>query len=89
MAKTITVSLSDAQYKAFEHIAYDPIGWVQHVVDDRCRVAIDEIVKKEIDRKLEAGESISGTKEEIVLAADIRTAKEIADENNAALPGSE
>jgi hypothetical protein len=89
MAKTITVTLSDAQYKAFEHVAYDPIGWVQNCVDERCRVAIEEIARKEIDRKLAAGESISGTKEEIVLAANIRTAKEISEEHNATLSGSQ
>lgn len=89
MAKTITVTLSDAQYKAFEHVAYDPTSWTQHVVEERCRTAIEEIARKEIDRKLEAGESISGTKEEIVLAANIKTAKQISEEHNAALSGSQ
>lgn len=89
MAKTITVTLSDAQYKAFEHVAYDPNGWVQHVVDERCRTAIEEIARNEIERKLEAGESVSGTKEEIVLAANIKTAKQISEEHNAALLGSQ
>ena len=39
-------------------------------------MAIEEIVNSEVQRKLAAGETISGTKEEIVLAANIETAIE-------------
>lgn len=89
MSKNITITLSDAEYKAFAHVAYSPEAWVLNVAKERCRVAIEEIYRSEVDRLLEAGETVSGTKEEIVLAAPIKTAVEISTEANANLPGSQ
>jgi hypothetical protein len=37
---------------------------------------MEEIISAEVQRKLAAGESITGTKDDIVLAADIETAAE-------------
>jgi hypothetical protein len=42
----------------------------------RCRIAIEEIVSLEVQRKLAAGEPITGTKDDLVLEADIETAAE-------------
>lgn len=77
MAKTITIELSDAQVKALEHFAKDAQEWAENVVFDRCRIAIDKIVKSEIEKKLEKGETISGSKEDIVMSADIKRAADI------------
>jgi hypothetical protein len=66
-----TIELSDAQNKALGFVAASQQEWIENVVKDRCRIAIDDIVKKEIDRKLNAGETISGSKEDIVNAADL------------------
>jgi hypothetical protein len=76
MSKTYTITLTDAQDKALSVFAIDQQEWIENAVSERCRIAIDEIVNNEIQRKLAVGESISGTKEEIVLAADIETAAE-------------
>lgn len=84
MAKTYTITLSDAEDKALHAVAYSAQEWIDHAVHDRCRIAIDEIVAAEVQRKLAAGEPISGTKEDIVLAADIKTAAEIQEESRAA-----
>jgi hypothetical protein len=46
------------------------------VVHERCRIAIEEIVNAEVQRKLAANETISGSKEDIVLAAPIKSAAE-------------
>lgn len=75
----LTVTLSDAEYKALQVIAYDPVYWIENFTKNRCAVAIDEIYRAEVDRKLNLGESVSGTKEEIVVASPVQTAKQIQD----------
>jgi hypothetical protein len=76
MTKTYTITLTDAQDKALSVVAVSPQEWIENVVFDRCRIAIDEIVNAEVQRKLAAGETISGSKEDIVMAADVETAAE-------------
>jgi len=71
-----TITLSPAEDKALSVAAVDQNDWIQNVVHERCRVAIEEIVLAEVQRKLAAGEPITGSKEDIVLAADIETAAE-------------
>lgn len=72
----ITITLSDAEFKALGVVAVSQQEWIDNAVHERCRVAIDEIVNAEVQRKLAAGESITGSKEDIVLAADIESAVE-------------
>jgi len=72
-----TVTLTDAQKKALEHVTVSVQEWIENFVHARCQIAIEDIVNKEIQRKLAAGETISGTKEDIVMAADIKTLAEI------------
>jgi hypothetical protein len=76
MSKTYTLTLTDAQDKALSTVAIDNQEWIENAIFDRCRIAIEEIVAAEVQRKLAAGETISGTKDEIVLAADVETAVE-------------
>lgn len=71
-----TVSITDAQKKALEYNMISVQDWIENFVNARSETAIDEIVNTEIQRKLAAGETISGTKEEIVMAADIQSAEE-------------
>ncbi len=71
-----TVSVTDAQKKALEYNMISIQDWIENFVNARAETAIDEIVSVEIQRKLAAGETISGTKEEIVMAADIQSAEE-------------
>ena len=71
-----TITLSDAEDKALGVVAYSQNDWIQNAVHERCRIAIDEIVNAEVQRKLAAGETISGSKEDIVNAADIESAAE-------------
>lgn len=75
-----TITLTDAQYKALAYVAYDPKEWIENAVYNRCRIAMDEIVAQEVERIISIGETISGTKEDIVLAAPIKSAKEQTDE---------
>lgn len=76
MSKNYTITLTDAQDKALSVVAIDQQEWIENAVFERCRIAIEEIVAVEVQRKLAAGETISGTKDDIVLAANIETAAE-------------
>lgn len=76
MTKQYTITLSDAEDKALSIVALDQNDWIQHVVHDRCRIAIEEIVQSEVQRLLSEGKPITGSKEDIVIAAEIETAAE-------------
>jgi hypothetical protein len=73
---TYTITLSDAENKALGFIAVSQQEWIDNVIHERCRVAIEEIVAVEVQRKLASNETISGTKEDIVNAASIKSAAE-------------
>lgn len=76
MTKKYTITLSDAEDKALSAVAVDQNEWIQNVVYERCRVSIEEIVQSEVQRLLAEGKPIIGSKEDIVIAADIETAAE-------------
>jgi hypothetical protein len=73
---TYTIILSDAEDKALKVVALSAQDWIDNAVHERCRIAIDEIVNAEVQRKLAAGESITGSKDDIVMAADVESAAE-------------
>lgn len=73
---TYTITLSDAENKALGFVALSQQEWIDNLVHERCRIAIDEIVNAEVQRKLAAGEPITGSKEDIVLAANVESAVE-------------
>lgn len=70
-----TVTLSDAENKALGYYAASQEDWINNAVHERCRIAIDEIVKMEVEKKLAAGQTISGSKEDIVNAAELPVAE--------------
>lgn len=76
MSHTFTIVLSDAEKKALEYVALTADSWIQNAVHERCRLAIEEMVQEEVKRKMDAGEPIVGTKEEIVMASTLPTAQE-------------
>ena len=41
---TITIELTDTQYKGLEYAALSPEGWAENAVTERARIANDEIV---------------------------------------------
>jgi len=73
---TYTITLSAAEDKAIHVVAMDAQEWIDNVVHNRCRIAIEEIVASEVQRLLAAGQPITGTKDDIVLAAPIKSAAE-------------
>ena len=76
MAKTYTITLTDAENKALSVIALSQQEWIDNAVHERCRLAIDEIVTAEVKRITSEGSTLSGTKEDIVLAATVETVAE-------------
>jgi hypothetical protein len=73
---TYTITLSDAEDKALHVVAMSAQDWIDNAVHERCRLAIEEIVAAEVQRKLAAGESITGSKDDIVMAANVESAAE-------------
>jgi hypothetical protein len=71
---TYTITLSNAEDKALKTVAISAQDWIDNAVHERCRLAIDEIVNAEVQRKLAAGESITGSKGDIVMAANVESA---------------
>jgi len=88
MSKTYTITLSAAEDKALGFIAFSQQEWIDNAVHERCRIAIEEIVAAEVQRKLAAGETISGSKEDIVVAAPIQSAAERQAAAEAAQPNA-
>ena len=76
MATTYTVSISDAEKKALEYIALSVQDWIDNAVDNRARIAMDEIYAAEVARMTAdpAITSIPADKDAVVLAADIKSA---------------
>ena len=82
MAK-YTGELTDAEDKAMHHVAYSVQDWVDNALKNRARIAIDKIYDEEVER-MNADDSVTSIpadKNKVVLDADIKTAKEIHEEN--------
>ena len=73
---TYTITLSAAEDKALHSVAMSAQDWINNVVHERCRIAIENIVAAEVERITAIGGTISGTKEDIVLAASIQSLAE-------------
>jgi hypothetical protein len=76
MTKQYTIILTDAEDKALSVVALSQQDWIDNAVHERCRIAIEEIVAAEVERITAEGGTLSGTKEDIVLAAPVETAAE-------------
>jgi len=64
-----TITLTKTEDKALAYAAASQQDWIDNVVHNRCRIAIDEIVKLAVDKFIAAGESMPGDKEQIVAIA--------------------
>jgi hypothetical protein len=71
---TYTITLTDAEDKALGYVAKSQQEWIDNAIKNRCRIAIDEIFALETERISATGGEISGTKEEIVLSANVKSA---------------
>ena len=73
---TYTITLSDAEDKALGVVAFSQDQWIQNAVHERCRIAMEEIIAAEVQRLLSEGKPITGTKDDIVMAAPVKSAAE-------------
>ena len=64
-----TVTLTNTEDQALSFVALSQQDWIDNVVKNRARIAIDEIVKIAVEKYIEAGESMPGSRDEIVAAA--------------------
>ena len=73
---TYTIELNDAQVKAMEYVAFSVQDWADNVLQNRARIAMDEIYDAEVARMTADPTiaSIPADKEAVVLAADIKSA---------------
>jgi len=79
-----TITLSDAEDKALKSVTISAQAWIDNAVHERCRIAIESIVAAEVERITATGGTLSGTKEDIVNAAPIRSLAEKQAEREAA-----
>jgi hypothetical protein len=86
---TITIELTDTQYKGLEYAALSPQDWAENAVTNRCRIANDEIVQITVQHCLDNGIQVPTTREDIVAYAFdnsiVKTAAERNAENEAAI----
>ena len=66
---TITIELTDTQYKGLEYAALSPEDWAENAVTERCRIANDEIVDITVKHCLDNGIQVPATREAIVTYA--------------------
>jgi hypothetical protein len=69
-----TVELTEAENKAMNYIANTVQEWIDNVVKNRARQAIDDIYNMEVERMVSDPniESIPADKSQVVLDADIK-----------------
>ncbi len=79
---TITINLTDTQYKGLEYVALSPEDWADNAVTNRARIAIDEIVNIYTKRALDEGVQIPATRELIVADAFTRGWVKTAQQRN-------
>ena len=79
---TITIELTDTQYKVLEYASLSPEDWADNAVTNRARIAINEIVKIYTERALDEGVQIPTTRELIVADAFTRGWVKTAQQRN-------
>ncbi len=93
MTQTITIELTDTQFKGLEYAALSPQEWADNAVTERCRIANDEIVDITVKHCLDNGIQVPATRELIVTYAFdndiVKTAAVRQAEAEAAIPQPE
>ena len=64
-----TVTLTQAEDMALSWAALSQQEWIDNAAHNRCRIAIEEIVKICVEKCLETGTQIPGSKDDMVLLA--------------------
>lgn len=85
MTHTLTLTLTESEYKCLEYITISPSDWSKNVVRDRARIAADAIVQIYTSRAISEGIQIPLTKDEIIDDAFARGWVKTAHDYNAQL----
>ena len=64
-----TINLTTAENLALSYEAASQQEWIDNVVHNRCRIAIDDIVKIAIEKCFEQNIQVPASKEETVILA--------------------
>lgn len=74
----ITITLSEAEYKALAYVAADPQDWVQNAATARAKTAMEEIFQLEVKRMLDDPNTteIPADRESVVMASTLLSAAE-------------
>lgn len=64
-----TVTLTAAEDAALSAVAFSQQDWIDNAVHERARLAVEEIVALVVQKCLESGVSIPGSKDEMVVLA--------------------
>ena len=86
--KTLTITITDTEYKALEYAATSVHEWADNAVTARALSAINDIVQLYTTRALDEGVSIPATRELIVQDAYDREWIQTANSMNEALAGT-
>lgn len=80
------ITLTEAEAKALAYVALDPQFWIENVVRERCRHAIEELFQLEVQRMVADPDTkeIPADREAVVLAAQVKSAAERQAEFDAA-----
>jgi hypothetical protein len=68
MAK-YTITITAAEDAALSYVAYSQKEWIDNVVHERARIAIEEIVGITVQKCLDTGTQIPGSKDDMVKLA--------------------
>lgn len=60
------ITLSAAEDAALSYVAFSQDDWIQNAAHERCRVAIEEIVAITVQKCLDTGTAIPGSKDQMV-----------------------
>ena len=66
---TITIELTDTQYKGLEYAALSPQDWAENAITERCRIANDEIVDITVKHCLDNSIQVPATRDAVVAYA--------------------
>lgn len=79
---TITIELTETQYKGLQYAALSPEDWATNAITERARIANDEIVQTTVQHCLDNGIQIPATREEIVEYAFTNELVKTAEQRN-------
>lgn len=63
---TYNITLTNAENFALSFVAMSQDDWIQNVVHDRCRIAIEEIVKICVEKCIETNTQVPNSKDAMV-----------------------